>query len=98
MITIEHLTYAYPRAARPVLHDISLHIRPGERVLLAGPSGAGKSTLLRVLNGLVPHFSGGQITGRVRVAGLDPIAGGPPLLSRHVGFRLPKPRSPGRVG
>lgn len=93
MISIEHLTYSYPRAARPVLRDISLHVRPGERVLLAGPSGAGKSTLLRLLNGLVPHFSGGQIAGRVRVAGLDPIAGGPPLLSRHVGFVFQNPEA-----
>ena len=81
MITIEDLTYNYPNTARPALRDVNLAVRPGEFVLLTGPSGAGKSTLLRTLNGLVPHFSGGRIAGRVRVAGRDPLRDGPRLMS-----------------
>jgi energy-coupling factor transport system ATP-binding protein len=61
--------------------------------LLIGPSGAGKSTLLRCLNGLVPHFSGGVLSGRVRVAGLDPVAATPQLLSQHVGFVFQDPEA-----
>jgi len=74
MIAFEHLTYRYPDAAGPVLHDLSFRIEEGEFVLVVGPSGAGKSTLLRCLNGLVPHFYGGAIAGRIRVAGRDPVA------------------------
>jgi energy-coupling factor transport system ATP-binding protein len=91
MITIERLSYTYPGAAEPALHDVSLQVRSGELVVLAGTSGAGKSTLLRCLNGLTPHFSGGTVRGRVEVAGLNVLQAGPHLLSRHVGFVFQDP-------
>ncbi len=93
MIQLEHLTYCYPGATHPVLKDISLELPDGQLILLIGPSGAGKSTLLRCLNGLVPHFSGGVLSGRVRVAGLDPVAATPQLLSQHVGFVFQDPEA-----
>ena len=65
----------------------------GDFVLVTGASGSGKSTLLRCLNGLVPHFSGGVIGGRVTVNGLDVVARGPHALSRHVGFVLQNPEA-----
>jgi energy-coupling factor transport system ATP-binding protein len=40
-------------------------------VLLVGPSGVGKSTLLGTVSGLVPHFTGGTLHGRVTVDGRD---------------------------
>ncbi len=93
MIEIENLTYTYPGAHRPALNDLNLCIGEGEFVLVTGPSGAGKSTLLRCLNGLVPHFTGGRISGRITVAGHNPIAEGPQVLSRIVGFVFQDPRS-----
>ena len=98
MIEFEHLTYRYPSegpdpVARPVLDDVSLHIERGDFVLVVGPSGAGKSTLLRCLNGLVPHFYGGTIRGRIRVAGRDPIALEPRRMSTTVGFVFQDPES-----
>ncbi|RMG96032.1 MAG: ABC transporter ATP-binding protein [Chloroflexi bacterium] len=93
MIRIEHLTYTYPDGSQPALQDVSLQIAAGEFVLVAGPSGSGKSTLLRCLNGLVPHFSGGQISGHVLVGGKDVIALGPTVLSRYVGFVFQSPEA-----
>jgi energy-coupling factor transport system ATP-binding protein len=93
MIHLENLTYTYPEAETSALRDISLHIPAGEMALVTGPSGAGKSTLLRCLNGLVPHFSGGALTGRVTVAGRDPVRVTPQVMSRYVGFVFQDPEA-----
>jgi len=93
LITIDNLTYRYPDAPAPALHGVSLTVVEGEFVLLVGESGAGKSTLLRALNGLVPHFYGGQIGGRVRVAGLDPTAAGTAAMSAVVGLVFQDPEA-----
>ena len=95
MIRFEHVSYHYPQPGRtaPALHDLSLHIDEGELILVVGPSGAGKSTFLRCLNGLVPHFYGGKLSGAVRVAGLDPIALGPQRMARAVGMVFQDPET-----
>ena len=62
-IVLDHVSFAYDET-RPILHDISLTVRPGETVALVGPSGAGKSTLLA----LVPRFYE-PVTGEVRIDG-----------------------------
>lgn len=93
MIEVEGLTYTYPNQDAAVLGGIDWTIRDGEFVLVAGPSGSGKSTLLRSLNGLVPHFTGGRISGRVSVYGLDPLVAGPRRLSSVVGFVSQNPEA-----
>ena len=93
MIHLDHLTYTYPGTSRPALTEVTLDITAGEFVLLVGRSGAGKSTLLRCLNGLVPHFTGGTLRGSVTVAAHDPVAEGPQVLSRVVGFIFQDPEA-----
>lgn len=51
-VRIEHLSFVYGDG-HEALHDISLAIRPGEKVALVGPNGAGKSTLMLHLNGIL---------------------------------------------
>jgi energy-coupling factor transport system ATP-binding protein len=85
-IQLHNLSFSYPNADRPVLREMCLEIHSGEFIVVVGPSGSGKSTLLRTLNGLVPHFSGGRIAGRVQVDGHDPIAEGPHRMSTVVGL------------
>jgi energy-coupling factor transport system ATP-binding protein len=91
-LTIEALTYAYPGAV-PALRDVSLALAPGEFALLAGRSASGKSTLLRAACGLVPHFHGGEIDGRIEVAGIDAIASGPSELAAAVGYVAQDPET-----
>lgn len=93
MIALRGLTYTYPGAARPVLRDVDLDVPAGAFALVVGASGSGKSTLLRTLNGLVPHFSGGTISGHIRVAGLNPVQRGPRGMSASVGFVFQDPES-----
>jgi energy-coupling factor transport system ATP-binding protein len=93
MIQYESVSYWYPRQTSPALSAVNWRVAAGEFVLLAGPSGSGKSTFLRLVNGLVPHFAGGRVQGRITVAGLDPIAVGPAQMSRLVGFVAQDPEA-----
>ncbi len=64
-IDIDHVSFAY-QADLAVLHDVDLHIRPGETVAVVGPSGGGKSTLCQ----LIPRFY--DVTdGSIRIDGAD---------------------------
>jgi energy-coupling factor transport system ATP-binding protein len=92
-LSFEGVTYAYPGAGRPALAGVDLDIEPGQLVLLVGASGSGKSTLLRAALGLVPHFHGGELHGRVCVAGLDTREHRPGALARHVGLVFQDPES-----
>jgi len=48
-VVFDHVSFAYREGERPVLHDVNLHARPGERIALVGETGAGKSTIIRLL-------------------------------------------------
>ncbi|WP_433338659.1 thiol reductant ABC exporter subunit CydD [Spirillospora sp. CA-294931] len=70
-IVLEGVTVRYPGAVGAALREVSLRVRPGERVAVTGPSGAGKSTLLLVLAGLVAPSSGRVLVDGVDLADLD---------------------------
>lgn len=93
MISISDLKFTYPGADRPALQGINLQISDKALCLVIGPSGSGKSTLLRCLNGLIPHFSGGSLSGSIRVNGLDPVRLTPREMSRTVGFVFQDPEA-----
>ncbi len=67
MIHFEDVHYHYPHQAHPALQGINLHIRPGRAVLITGGSGCGKSTLGRLINGLIPSYFGGTLSGRCQI-------------------------------
>ncbi len=93
ILSFAHLTYRYPGVQQPALDDLTLDIAPGEFCLLAGLSGHGKSTLLRAANGLVPHFHGGRLAGRVTLAGLDTREHGPARLGALAGSLFQDPET-----
>lgn len=83
MIELREVTFTHDGAETPTLADVSLHVPEGELVLVAGRTGSGKSTLLGLLNGLVPHFTGGTLAGEILVDGLA-VRGRPPRDLAHV--------------
>ena len=86
MIRFDSVSFRYPGAGRPVLSGIDLTVAEGELCLVVGSTGSGKSTLLRAVNGLVPHFTGGVLGGRVTVAGRDTRDHPPRELADVVGY------------
>ena len=86
MIRFEAVTVTYPDAEGPAIRDVELSIPEGELALVIGRTGAGKSTLLKAINGLVPHFTGGTLAGRVTVDGRDTRSYPPRELADVVGY------------
>ena len=92
MITIKNLSFQYSTEEELVLKNINLSVHQGECILLCGKSGCGKSTLLKIINGIIPEFYQGKITGSVEVAGMNPFETEIYKISEKVGsvFQNPK--------
>jgi energy-coupling factor transport system ATP-binding protein len=86
VIRFEDVSVRYPGSDHAVLSRVNLTVPEGELCLVVGRTGSGKSTLLRAVNGLVPHFTGGLLSGRVTVAGRDTRDHPPRELADVVGY------------
>ncbi|MEO7557129.1 MAG: ATP-binding cassette domain-containing protein [Acidimicrobiales bacterium] len=93
MVAFDDVTFTYADADQPALRAVDLHVVEGELCLVVGRTGSGKSTLLRAINGLVPHFSGGTLTGRVAVEGISTADAPPRELAAVVGLVGQDPRA-----
>ena len=69
MITFSNVSLIYPNSERTIIENASFSVHEGEFVLLMGHTGAGKSSVLKLINGLVPHHTGGILSGEILVAG-----------------------------
>ncbi|MFC1931032.1 ABC transporter ATP-binding protein [Chloroflexota bacterium] len=93
MIKVENLTFCYGGADEPALRNINLEIQDGEFILVTGPSAGGKSSLCRCLNGLIPHFYGGKMAGRVEVQGFNTMEHTTKDLATKVGMIFQDPEN-----
>ncbi len=85
IICFENVTVSYPEADRATISGVELRIEEGELCVVVGRTGTGKSTLLGCINGLVPHFTGGTLHGRVTVDGRSTALSPPRELAEVVG-------------
>jgi energy-coupling factor transporter ATP-binding protein EcfA2 len=69
MIRFNGVSLIYPNSAQTIIEDLSFEVGEGELVLVIGNTGAGKSSILRLINGLVPHHTGGILSGEIEVGG-----------------------------
>jgi energy-coupling factor transporter ATP-binding protein EcfA2 len=93
VINFKDFTYKYSEVEKPALREINLEIKEGEFVIITGPSGCGKTTLCRCFNGLIPHFYGGDIQGRLSVVGFDVKETPTSILSQYVGLVFQNPEN-----
>ena len=91
MIEFHDVSIRFEGDDRDRLSHVDFTVPEGELVLVVGPTGSGKSTLLRCINGLVPHFSGGRLSGSVVVAGRDTRTHRPRDLADLVGVVVQDP-------
>lgn len=86
VIQFSQVSLIYPNSQRTIIEDVSFEVNEGEFVLLIGHTGAGKSSVLRLINGLVPHHTGGILSGSISVAGRSTATLKPGELADVVGI------------
>lgn len=92
-VELRNVSFRYGSAEGDCLANVSLRVEPGQFLVLAGKSGCGKTTATRLVNGLVPHFYGGELSGEVLVCGSN-VADLPSYeMARLVGSVFQDPRS-----
>jgi energy-coupling factor transporter ATP-binding protein EcfA2 len=94
MIEFKDVSFQYEQGnSKGKIENINLTIQDGEVVLICGESGCGKTTLTRLINGLIPHYYEGTLTGQTIVEGIDVKNTSLYALSGVVGSVFQNPRT-----
>ncbi len=91
IISVNNLSFFYPKATHPALENINLEIKKGELIAIAGASGSGKTTLCNALVGLIPHYFTGETIGEVLIKGHKVSEVELAELSKYVGLVFQDP-------
>lgn len=95
MIEVKNASFQYENAEDDAysLSQVNFSAKRGECVVLCGRSGCGKTTLTRLINGLIPHYYEGNLSGYVSVNGKEVKEQRLSKMARYVGSVFQNPRS-----
>ena len=93
MIQLEHVSFRYAEMETKALENISLQVDRGKCVVLSGSSGCGKTTITRLINGLIPSFYSGELSGTIKIDGEDIAGLEPHELATKIGSVFQNPRT-----
>jgi len=93
VIEFDNVSFSYGTQTERSLSNINFKVKEGEFVLLTGQSGSGKTTITRLINGLIPHFFEGSLTGSVKVIGNNIKTITPGELGKNIASIFQNPRS-----
>lgn len=86
MISFRNVSLIYPNSETTVFENVSFQVNEGEFLLLIGATGIGKSTALKLMNGLVPHHTGGVLSGDITIDGISTRSVKPGELAHLIGI------------
>ncbi len=93
MIQFKNVNYSYAEKGEVTLKDLSFTINRGEFILLTGKSGSGKSSVLQAINGIIPQYYKGDLSGEILIDNESIIGKSVQELSRCVGTVFQNPKS-----
>jgi len=91
MINFENVCYSYSGTKKYALEGINLSVSQGEFLAVMGENGSGKTTLCKLVNGIIPHLTGGRLSGTVTVDGIKTVESSVARLALKVGMVLNDP-------
>ncbi len=71
-LSFKHVSFSYNNQAKPVLHDVSFSINPGESLAIVGATGSGKSTIIKLVSKLYDGYEGSIALDDHEISYLDP--------------------------
>lgn len=86
-------TYTGTETDEGKVENISLTVKAGECILLCGRSGCGKTTITKLINGLIPNYFPGELSGTVKVGSLNVFHTPMYQLAKKVGSVFQNPRT-----
>lgn len=93
MIELNQVSFRYAEMEKQALYDISLKVDKGKCLVISGSSGCGKTTITRIINGLIPSFYPGELSGSVKINGEDISRLEPHELAMQIGSVFQNPRT-----
>lgn len=86
MIKLKNVSFTYADAPNKALNNLTVSIPKGSFVAIVGDNGAGKSTFCKLLNGIIPHFIDGDLTGEIFLEGEEIRQKSPATIAKKIGY------------